>query len=335
MVNAADEVGEAYGEIRGLILRRWWENVLLGTGPRPVESVGLGPSAPNLARTHTRVVERGITHNREADRAWVWAGLERKRPGRARWVVVDSVASPPPGDVVDQLHDRGLTVEAQLRKHGLDDLVPGAVAVENRVRTQRTRTAPSSDRTPPPTDPGAAETHTEERNRLEGRPFNQAAESGRLPAVPASANISDEEWDRAHAAHPATVAALAGHVTETFGAVPYEPAAREPQFDLAWQHDNTLWVAEVKSLPATETGQRGKLRLGLGQVLDYRRRLASTKIAPTQAVLAVEIEPVDHETWTLIASDVGVILAWPDVFRERLTPTTGVWPLLPSNQPPW
>ena len=41
-----------------------------------------------------------------------------------------------------------------------------------------------------------------------------------------------------------------------------------PNFDLAWQKDRTVFVAEVKSI--TAENEEHQLRLGLGQVLQYR-----------------------------------------------------------------
>lgn len=63
-------------------------------------------------------------------------------------------------------------------------------------------------------------------------------------------------------------------------------------------------IVEVKSLSGADEAQQ--LRLGLGQVLDYRARLR-----PQRAVLAVEHEPSDPHHWTHISRDVGIELVWP------------------------
>jgi hypothetical protein len=43
---------------------------------------------------------------------------------------------------------------------------------------------------------------------------------------------------------------------------------REPNFDLAWEADGTVFVAEIKSI--ADDNEEEQLRLGLGQVLRYR-----------------------------------------------------------------
>jgi hypothetical protein len=47
--------------------------------------------------------------------------------------------------------------------------------------------------------------------------------------------------------------------------VPRSPAATDPNFDIAWEHNGAFYVAEVKS--TTPENEEKQLRLVLGQVL--------------------------------------------------------------------
>jgi hypothetical protein len=53
---------------------------------------------------------------------------------------------------------------------------------------------------------------------------------------------------------------------------PRSPGVTDPKFDLAWEHEDVLFVAEVKS--TTAENEERQLRLGLGQVLRYCSILA-------------------------------------------------------------
>jgi hypothetical protein len=65
-------------------------------------------------------------------------------------------------------------------------------------------------------------------------------------------------------------------------------------------------VAEIKSLNGANVERQ--LRLGLGQVMQYRTMLSRSGVV-AQAVLAVE-HPVDP-LWIDVCSSAGVILTWP------------------------
>lgn len=113
--------------------------------------------------------------------------------------------------------------------------------------------------------------------------------------------------ERGLAAHASTQNSLA-QVLKTRGRQPFSPGLGEPDFDLAWQEPHRFGVVEVKSL--TGLNETQQLRLGLGQVLDYRETLAH-KHPRVQAVLAVEREPPSR--WLGIAASVNVLLSWaPD-----------------------
>lgn len=70
--------------------------------------------------------------------------------------------------------------------------------------------------------------------------------------------------------HADTQNALA-QVLRQAGINPRSRRPDEPNFDLAWQANGTIFVAEVKSI--TDDNEEEQLRLGLGQVLRYRHRL--------------------------------------------------------------
>ena len=115
--------------------------------------------------------------------------------------------------------------------------------------------------------------------------------------------------ERALKGHASAQNALAAYVTST-GAAPLSPIVGGPNFDLAWEQDGEIWVAEVKS--CTAHNQENQLRLGLGQVLRYRSILSRRLNRPVRAVLMIETEPSDR-SWIPLCSDLGVELRWLDV----------------------
>ena len=129
--------------------------------------------------------------------------------------------------------------------------------------------------------------------------------------------VDPNEVDRALQAHASTLDRLADAVRGR-RLEPRSAAPGEPDFDLAWEADGTLHVAEVKSL--TLENEERQLRLGLGQVLRYRHQLEvmfpSRKIV---AVLAAEREPTDP-SWLTTCHAVDVRLVWPKNFKAAFTP---------------
>jgi hypothetical protein len=78
-----------------------------------------------------------------------------------------------------------------------------------------------------------------------------------------------------------------------------------PNFDLAWQKNQTVFVAEVKSI--TAQNEEHQLRLGLGQVLRYRQHLLAHGHSRVVAVLVPERQPRDP-SWRKLCHDLGVAL---------------------------
>jgi hypothetical protein len=86
------------------------------------------------------------------------------------------------------------------------------------------------------------------------------------------------------------------------------PNAMTPQYDVVWVGRGEQVVCEVKSLTATNEPQQ--IRLGLGQVLDYRHAM-SYPGRVFRAVLAVSQEPEDPR-WERLCRALSVELVWPE-----------------------
>jgi hypothetical protein len=92
-------------------------------------------------------------------------------------------------------------------------------------------------------------------------------------------------------------------------------AAGDIGWDIAWRDAGRMYVAEVKSL--TATNETMQLRLGLGQVLHYAALLGIGGEPDVQPVLVGEHEP-DDLRWRLVCDRAGVILTWPQDFDAAL-----------------
>ena len=163
----------------------------------------------------------------------------------------------------------------------------------------------------------------------QGAKRSVAARAGKAPAgaaLGAPYNPADEEAatterepfavdpnivDRGRQGHARTQNALADYVRRR-GFEPRSPQPDEPQFDLAWEEEGTVFVAEVKSI--TVRNEEQQLRLGLGQVLRYRQVLEKPD-AETVAVLAVVRQPSDPE-WSSLCEELGVVLTYPELLEQ-------------------
>lgn len=121
--------------------------------------------------------------------------------------------------------------------------------------------------------------------------------------------------DRALQAHAKTQDMLAVAVQEA-GMIPRSPAPGEPVFDLAWEDDDGVSVAEVKSL--TDENEEKQLRLAIGQVLRYAYLLRK-KGQPVRAYIATEREPSDG-SWGELCASLGITLLWPKRFKALVGP---------------
>jgi len=117
-------------------------------------------------------------------------------------------------------------------------------------------------------------------------------------------SVDRESLERALAGHARVQNALADCIRR-HGLTPVSPGRGGPDFDLGWK-GACFAVAEIKSLNGANIERQ--LRIGLGQVIQYRTLLSFSNVT-TQAVLAVEHQ-VDA-LWVEICSSVGVVLTWP------------------------
>lgn len=85
------------------------------------------------------------------------------------------------------------------------------------------------------------------------------------------------------------------------------------RYDLLAVREGLTLLVEIKSLPPG-ADDRAQLRPGLGQVLWYRGRWREDCADPCVAVLYVEHEPAEAETWLAVCASASVVLSW----RERL-----------------
>lgn len=131
--------------------------------------------------------------------------------------------------------------------------------------------------------------------------------------------IDPDKVDRGLAGHSITQNKLAARL-RFHNLRPLPPVAGDPNFDLAWKEADGFVVAEVKSM--TEANETGQLRLGLGQVLDFRDAMQRRRREPCRAVLAVETKPRDATRWVAVCSAVGVELVWPSTFDRAIRSST-------------
>jgi hypothetical protein len=127
-------------------------------------------------------------------------------------------------------------------------------------------------------------------------------------------SVDPDLVDRALQAHARTQEALAAALCAA-GKVPRSSVPGEPVFDLAWDDDGTVCVAEVKSLNGTNDEKQ--LRLALGQVLRYAHLLRA-KGRPVRCYIAAEKKPAD-ESWIELCAHLGVTLLWPEVFAHAVS----------------
>jgi hypothetical protein len=145
-----------------------------------------------------------------------------------------------------------------------------------------------------------------------GREYIDADEHPEIrPTAPEHNGIDPDLGGRGLRAHNMTQNLLATVVREA-GHEPRRPKPDEPQYDLAWETDDTTWVAEIKSI--TLQNEERQLRTALGQVLRYRQ-LLETSGRTVRAMIATEREP-DDASWATLCASEQVALVWaPDGLR--------------------
>lgn len=122
---------------------------------------------------------------------------------------------------------------------------------------------------------------------------------------------SPEKIGRANRIHAGLQNSLATHL-EQLKLTPRSPGAGEPMFDIAWERDGTVYVAEVKSV--TPENEQTQLRLGIAQVLMYRH-LLTKRYGDARAVLMVEHEP-SSPLWNELCEHLGILMVWPETLTS-------------------
>lgn len=102
------------------------------------------------------------------------------------------------------------------------------------------------------------------------------------------------------------------------GLSPFGSQSLDPlPVDIQWRNGPVHVVGEVKSLKiANETSQ---MRLGIGQVLHYRRLFENLRVPgvkKTEAALIVSREP--DPIWISLCADLQIRLAWPSNFKPLI-----------------
>lgn len=112
--------------------------------------------------------------------------------------------------------------------------------------------------------------------------------------IDASPAIIEQDWDaldkatRAHMDLQNRIAAIVASA----GLVPLSPSPGDPQFDIAWKPRGRFVVCEVKT--SNKDNARQQLRLGLGQVLEYRTALASLlSVEVVAAIVCQQLPPTE------------------------------------------
>ena len=116
----------------------------------------------------------------------------------------------------------------------------------------------------------------------------------------------DSKVERALAGHAITQNWLASYLRR-HGLEPRKRSSGDPDFDIAWATSETLVVAEVKSLHKANLVHQ--MRVGIGQVLQYRELLRASTGSRVDAVLAVEFDP--GEPWWRVCDRADITLTWP------------------------
>jgi hypothetical protein len=142
---------------------------------------------------------------------------------------------------------------------------------------------------------------------VEGVPYREQDENGQITSPTPATPADPDAGGRGLRAHRRLQNQLARHV-RGWGLIPWSPPTTGPDYDLAWVDAlSALTIVEVKS--TTRMNEIKQLRLGLGQVLDYRDicRRAHNEV---KAVLYVERQPRESR-WLHLCAELDVTLCWP------------------------
>jgi hypothetical protein len=131
--------------------------------------------------------------------------------------------------------------------------------------------------------------------------------------VPRTLLFDSDKIDRGSDAHRVTQDKLACHLS-AHGITPMSPTTGGPaECDISWQLDGVTIIGEVKSI--TDANETQQIRLGLGQLIDYRVGLRPRSGA-VELVLILERQPARLEHWRSVCDSVGVHLTYPPDWSE-------------------
>jgi hypothetical protein len=146
-----------------------------------------------------------------------------------------------------------------------------------------------------------------------GKVYREADEDPPYSQKEAPSPKDPDSAGRGLAAHNRTQNKIAD-IIRKLGLIPKSPKAGEPDFDIAWKVNDTLFVCEVKSI--TRINEEKQLRMAIGQVIRYRQKLNSIGYEPVRAVIAAEREPTDT-SWDELFINEDIVFVWPDVAKNR------------------
>lgn len=127
--------------------------------------------------------------------------------------------------------------------------------------------------------------------------------------------VDPDKLDRATAAHKR----IEREIERTIRAHGHSPIRVRGgvEFDIGWISEGCLNCVEVKSL--SRRNQTKQLRLGLGQILDYRAQLSERGYHSIRGILAVQSRPTDAR-WERLTASLDVTLTWPSVLDQLFAP---------------
>lgn len=128
-----------------------------------------------------------------------------------------------------------------------------------------------------------------------------------------AATIDIAELERATRRHMQLQDRLADELLQR-GVEPRSPAPSEPQFDLAFEHGDVIYVVEAKTgKPATSP----QVRIGVGQVLEYCELLGGICAGDVRPVLLLETEP--PHPWCQLSERLQIEIVRADDLDRSLT----------------
>jgi hypothetical protein len=147
-----------------------------------------------------------------------------------------------------------------------------------------------------------------------GVPYRQSPKNGVVYQTGSKALTLDlDERDRRLREHFA-LTDRAARVLQAVGLVPLSPVGQECAYDLAWVKGKSFQVLEVKT--TTLESEVQQMRLGLGQVLEYRTWLRLQKSNQrVDAHLLVSEKPTHNRT-VAACKAAGVGVWWPSCLQS-------------------